>query len=141
MSERHSRLRTARLSGMVLCCAGLLACGGGGATEADPGRPPAGEPIVVKVTVNNNIQPRTQVTIRLRSSGVTRILGSVSPGSERTFDIEDPTLTGRHNLTADGSTLAQSMTSQPFTLFANSWVVWTLTGNLLRVDTQLGVEP
>jgi hypothetical protein len=98
--------------------------------------PPPGEAIVIPITVTNNWSPRTSVTVRLISSGVTRILGSVGGGSERTFEIESPSLTGQHRLSARGTGLDQEQLSQPFALFGNSTVQWTMVGNALLVGQQ-----
>jgi len=116
----------------------LAGCASGSAEGSGAGEPPA-EPVTIKVTVNNNITPGTQVTVRLQSGGVTRILGGVSPGRERTFDVDSPTLSGTHLLTATGDA-GTSIVSQPFSLFANSWITWRLPGNVLQVGTELGKE-
>ncbi len=114
----------------------LTGCAGGGGAEPDPTMPPPGEAIVIPITVTNNWSPRTSVTVRLISSGVTRILGSVGGGSERTFEIESPSLTGQHRLSARGTGLDQEQLSQPFALFGNSTVQWTMVGNALLVGQQ-----
>jgi hypothetical protein len=119
----------------------LAGCAGGGGDEPDPRMPPPGESIVIPITVRNNWTPRTQVTVRLNSGGVTRILGSVNGGRERTFQVSDPTVAGRHTLTATGNSLSESIESQPFNLFATSTVTWTLVGNNLLVSERLGEEP
>ena len=79
--------------------------------------------------------------MRLVSGGVTRILGSVNGGRERTFQVENPSLTGRHNLTATGFASTGPVASQPFSLFANSTVTWTIVGNQLLVGERLGTVP
>ena len=116
----------------------LAACAGGGGEEADPRVPPPGENIVIPITVNNNWTPRTSVTIRLVSGGVTRILGSVNGGRERTFEVDSPSLSGRHRLQADGTRLGQSIVSQDFWLFTTSAVRWALVGNALLVGERMG---
>jgi len=122
-------------------CVALAGCAGGGGDEPDPRLPPPGESIVIPITVRNNWTPRTQITVRLISGGVTRILGSVNGGRERTFEVTDPTMSGRHTLTATGNTLAEAVESQPFTLFATSTVTWSLFENALLVGERLGEEP
>jgi hypothetical protein len=122
------------LAGFVL----LQGCAGGGGGEPDPTLPPPGENIVIPITVNNNWTPRTQVTVRLVSDGVTRILGSVGGGRERTFDVDSPSLSGRHTLTATGFTARDRLTSTPFTLFGNSTVTWRLVENAIVMGQRMG---
>ncbi len=135
------RTRKTRWGLSALICVALAGCAGRGSDEPDPRLPPPGESIVIPITVRNNWTPRTQVTVRLISGGVTRILGSVNGGRERTFEIADPTLSGRHTLTATGNTLAEAIESTPFTLFATSTVTWSLFENALLVGERLGEEP
>jgi len=121
----------------------LLGCASGGSSEPDPGTPASGESIVIPISVNNNLRPRTSVTIRLISDGVTRILGGVGGSAERTFEVGSPALTGQHRLSATGTGLDQELLSQPFTLSASSTMRWTLVGNSLLVGKRLGppMEP
>lgn len=135
LTRRVRRPACFAAAGALLLLAG---CASGGAEGSGPGAPPA-EPVTIKVTVNNNLTPRTQVTVRLQSGGVTRILGGASPGRERTFDVEGPTLSGTHLLTATGDA-GVTIVSQPFSLFANSWITWRLQGNVLQVGRELGKE-
>ena len=134
LTRRVRRRACLAAAGALLLLAG---CASGGAEGSGPGEPPA-EPVTIKVTVNNNITPGTQVTVRLQSGGVTRILGGVSPGRERTFDVDSPSLVGTHLLSATG--VGTSIVSQPFSLFANSWITWRLPANALQLGTQLGKE-
>jgi hypothetical protein len=122
---------------------GLAGCATGGGDEPDPTHPPPGENIVIPITVNNNLSPRTNVTIRFISLGGTRILGSVSGGRERTFQVDSPPMTGQFRLNATGPRLGREITSQAFSLFPNSTVTWILIGNQLLVGQRLGerMEP
>ena len=113
------------------------ACTSGGRAKSDPAMPAADENVVIPITVNNNLSPRTNVTVRLISGGVTRILGGVGGDRERTFQVDTPALTGEHRLSATGTDLNRDLLSQPFTLFANSSVRWTLVSNSLLVGEQL----
>jgi hypothetical protein len=117
---------------------GLTGCAGGGGNEPDPTLPPPGENIVIPVTVVNNVSPGTNITVRFISLGGTRILGSVGPGRERTFQVGSPSMTGQFRLNATGPALGQEITSQAFSLFPNSTVRWTLIGNQLVVGERLG---
>lgn len=119
---------------------GLLGCASGGGEEPDPTMPPPSENIVIPVTVVNNWSPRTNITVRFVSLGGTRILGSVSGGRERTFQVDSPPMTGQFQLNATGRNLGETITSQAFSLFPNSTVRWTLVGNQLVVGERLG-EP
>lgn len=116
---------------------GLVGCAGGGGDEPDPTLPPPGENIVIPITVVNNLSPGTNITIRFVSLGGTRILGSVSPGRERTFQVDSPSMTGQFQLNATGPGLGETITSQAFSLFPNSAVRWTLIGNQLVVGERM----
>jgi hypothetical protein len=116
---------------------GIVGCAGGGGDEPDPTVPPPGENIVIPITVNNNFTPRTTITVRFVSLGGTRILGSVSGGRERTFQVDSPSMTGRFQLNATGPGLGDDITSQAFSLFPNSSVRWTLIGNQLLVGERM----
>ncbi len=122
---------------------GLVGCASGGGDEPDPRLPPPDENIVIPITVHNNISPRTNITVRFISLGGTRILGSVSGGRERTFQVDSPSMTGESRLNAMGPGLGREITSQAFFLFPNSTVRWTLIGNQLVVGERLGerMEP
>ncbi len=117
---------------------GLTGCAGGRGGEPDPTLPPPGEDIVIPITVVNDVSPGTNITVRFISLGGTRILGSVGPGRERTFQVGSPSMTGRFRLNATGPALGQEITSQAFSLFPNSTVRWTLIGNQLVVGEHLG---
>jgi len=128
-------------SAILSCVVSVLpGCAGGGSSEPVSGTPAPGESNVIPISVNNNLSPRTSVTVRLINDGVIRILGGVGGGAERTFDVGSPGLTGQHRLSATGTGLDQEVLSQPFTLSANSTVGWTLAGNSLLVGERLG-EP
>lgn len=116
---------------------GLAGCASGGSEEPDPTAPPPGENIVIPITVNNNWTPGTLITVRFIGLGGTRILGSVSPGRERTFQVDSPAMTGQFQLNATGTGLGQDITSQAFSLFPNSSVRWTLIGNQLLVGERM----
>ncbi len=116
---------------------GLIGCAGGGGDEPDPTVPPPGENIVIPITVDNNWTPGTNITIRFVSLGGSRILGSVSPGRERTFQVDSPAMTGQFQLNATGRGLGEAITSQAFSLFPNSAVRWTLVGNQLVVGERM----
>jgi hypothetical protein len=116
---------------------GLVGCASGGSDEADPTMPPPGENIVIPITVNNNVTPRTNITVRFIGLGGTRILGSVNGGRERTFEVDSPSMTGQFQLNATGPGLNDSITSQAFSLFPNSTVRWTLIGNQLLVGERM----
>lgn len=116
---------------------GLVGCAGGGGDEPDPTLPPPGESIVIPITVRNNVSPGTNVTVRFVSLGGTRILGSVSGGRERTFEVDSPSMTGQFVLNATGPGLGETITSQAFSLFPNSAVTWTLIGNQLLVGERM----
>lgn len=133
-------MKAARLLLSGILPLALWGCAGSGSHEPDPTMPPPGGSVVVPITVNNNWSPRTSATIRLISGGVTRILGGVGGGREQTFQVESPALTGEHRLSATGTDLGQGIVSQPFTLFGNSSVHWTLVGNALWVGQRQG-EP
>jgi len=128
------------VSSAIVAAVVFPGCAGGGSSQPDPGPTVSGESIVTPIFVNNNLSPRASVTVRLISDGVTRILGGVGGGAERTFDVGSPGLTGQHRLSATGTGLDQEVLSQPFTLSANSTVGWTLVGNSLLVGERLG-EP
>ncbi len=116
---------------------GLVGCASGGGGEPDPAAQPSGENIVIPITVNNNVTPRTNITVRFIGLGGTRILGSVSGGRERTFNVDSPAMTGQFQLNATGPGLNESITSQAFALFPDSNVRWTLIGNQLVVGERI----
>lgn len=127
------------LAGCVL----LLGCASAGSEEPDYEVPPRDEPVVVVIPVNvsNELEPRANVTIRLRSGDRTRILGSVTPGRERSFQVDSPELSAEYRLTATSPAFADAITSEPFSLSADSWVRWSIADNVLVVDQRVETAP
>lgn len=114
----------------LLPCLLLVAC-------STPGPRGYGEMSVqiVPVQIENDLRTRSDVTIRMVSSdGSVSLLGSVSPGRDRTLEFRERVLAGPYRLTAttgDGSMLE----SRRFTLFEGAAVIWQLQFNDLQVVT------
>jgi len=115
-------------------CVVLLGCAGAGSDEPDHVIPAPAEPIVIAVTVSNGLEPRANVTIRLISDDATRILGTVAPGHERTFQVDVPEISPEYRLRATSPAFADAIRSEPFSLSADSWVRWSIADNVLVVD-------
>jgi len=119
-------------------CVTLLAlvvgsCAGAGGEEPEVDVPTSARRIVVSVTVSNELAPRASVTVRLRSRETTRILGSVTPGRQRTFEVELPASAPEYQLTATSVALTDAITSESFSLSADSAVSWRIADNVLVV--------
>ncbi len=110
------------------------ACAGGGREEPDFDVPASAQRSVVAFTVSNELAPRASVTVRLRSGETTRILGSVTPGQERTFEVELPASAPEYRLTATSVAFTDAITSESFSLSARSAVRWRIADNALVVD-------
>jgi hypothetical protein len=105
------------------------ACGGPKTERPEPGP----EREALRVTVENDLTPRTPVEIRLVSvDGGERFLGSVSPGRTRTFEFEDTGYAGQYQLTGETGG-GRHVASRPFQLVAAAWILWRLTANSLSM--------
>jgi len=114
----------------------LLGCAGAGTVSEEPGVdvPASARRIEVAFTVSNELAPRASVTVRLRSGETTRILGSVTAGQERTFEVELPASAPEYRLTATSVAFADAITSEAFSLSARSAVRWRIADNALVLD-------
>jgi hypothetical protein len=83
--------------------------------------------------VNNNLTPRSVVTVRVEAvSGARVTLGSVPPGGIRQLRLKETVFTTAFQLVAveaDG----RAVTSQTFQLFPRALVTWSLRNNVLEV--------
>lgn len=110
----------------------LVACGGPKAERpnGDPGRRALEE---LRVTVENDLTPRTPVQVRLEAlDGGGRFLGSVSPGRTRTFEFEDTGYAGAYRLVGETGG-GRRLQSRSFQLVPAAWVQWTLTPNSISM--------
>jgi len=114
----------------------LLGCAGAGTVSEEPDVdvPASARRIEVAFTVSNELAPRASVTVRLRSGETTRILGSVTAGQERTFEVELPASAPEYRLTATSVAFADAITSEAFSLSARSAVRWRIADNALVLD-------
>ena len=110
------------------------ACAGAGSEEPEFEVPASARRIEVAFTVSNELTPRASVTVRLRSGETTRILGSVTQGQERTFEVELPASAPEYRLTATSVAFTDAITSESFSLSASSAVRWRIADNALVVD-------
>lgn len=94
---------------------------------------------MIPITVYNDLTPRASATIWLRGEEATRILGSVIPARERTFQVDWPEHPGEQRLVATMYT--GKLTSENFSISANSTVRWTLADNLLVIGQQPEQRP
>jgi hypothetical protein len=122
------------VGGVTLFGPAAAGCAGAGSEEPDVDVPTAARRIVVAFTVSNELAPRASVTVRLRSGETTRILGSVTPGLQRTFEVELPASAPEYQLTATSVALTDAITSESFSLSADSAVSWRIADNVLVVD-------
>jgi hypothetical protein len=131
------------LGGFVMLLGLAAACAGRGSEEPDVDVPTFPRRIVVAFTVSNELAPRASVTVRLRSGETTRILGSVTPGLERTFELELPasTPTPEYRLTATSVAFSDAITSESFSLSPDSWVRWTIADNSIEVGQRQETSP
>jgi hypothetical protein len=88
----------------------------------------------VTVTVENRINPRTDITVRiLTPTGQRAVLGSVGPGRTQDLTYRGEIYQGgsyRLEVTGVGG---QDFTSQPFVLFPGARVAWQLPMNSLNI--------
>jgi hypothetical protein len=90
-----------------------------------------GEDRTVQVTVENNLQPPTAVTVYIGEQiGTRRTLGDVGSLDTRTFSYEPATRTGTYRLVAR-TTAGAELVSDPITLYAGESVRWQLRGNVI----------
>lgn len=117
---------------LLAAVAGLAAaCGGPKAErpEAGPGEPRE----ELRVTVENDLTPRTPVEVRLVSlDGGSRFMGSVSPGRTRTFELEDTGYAGAYRLEGETGS-GRRLTSRSFQLVPAAWIRWRLTANSISM--------
>jgi hypothetical protein len=96
---------------------------------------------VVVLTVSNEIAPPASVTIRLQGGGTTWILGNVTPGQERTYQVDLPEIAGEYLLTASSVALTEPIASKAFPLSPDSWVRWTIADNSIEVGQRQETSP
>ena len=117
------------------------ACAGAGGEEPGLEVSASAQRIEVAFTVSNELAPRASVTVRLRSGETTWILGSLTPGRERTFEVELPASAPEYRLTATSVALTDAITSESFSLSASSAVRWRIADNALVVDRLSETSP
>ena len=94
--------------------------------------PPDSDATEITVSVQNDLTSRSDVIVRMLSSGGSTLLGGVSPGERERFGYSPRFLAGSHALTAstgDGRTIR----SRSFRLFPGAVVTWRLRVNDLQV--------
>jgi hypothetical protein len=80
---------------------GLVALVAAGACASGERQASTGEDRTVQVTVENDLQPPTSVTVYIGEQiGTRRTLGDVGPLDTRTFSFELPSRTGNYRLVA-----------------------------------------
>lgn len=127
---------------VLVGCATLSGCASAGSDDLDRAVDPRAElpqRTVIPITVNNDLAPRASVTIWLRGEEATRVLGSVAPARERTFRVDWPEHSGEHRLAA--TMLNGKLTSESFSISANSAVRWKLADNALVIGQQPEKRP
>lgn len=64
---------------------------------------------------------------------MTRVLGTVAAGRERTFQLDLPEAEAEYRLTASGAALSEPIASEPFRLSKSSTLRWSVAANDLQV--------
>lgn len=91
---------------------------------------------VIAIEVENDLVPRSPVTVRLLSNDrPVRVLGTVSAGNTREFRYREDLLTGVYRLVAEVNQ-GQALPSRTFTLYPRAHVFWSINNNDLTVGTQ-----
>lgn len=117
---------------VLAAVAGLAVACGGPKTERPNGQL-EGAREALRVTVENDLTPRTPVEVRLESlDGGGRFLGGVSPGRTRTFELDDTGYSGAYRLVGETGG-GRRMTSRSFQLVPAAWVEWRLTANSISM--------
>ena len=111
---------------VVFCAVFAIGCASSPSEEA-------AQDHAVSIRVENDLTPRSDVTIRLRTgAGASVLLGGAPPGGRRAFEFRERLLSGSFQLiatTGDGRTIR----SRQFTLFPGSAVRWRMRRNILEV--------
>lgn len=120
-------------SGSVLWSAVLLLLAACAAGQRDrPSTMP--QPNSIFVAVQNNLVPPTALTVYLVSAeGRRNVLGSVSPGSSRTFEFEPPRSSEEYVLQAETAE-GRDLQSNRFTLAPGDEVSWSVRTNIVEVS-------
>ncbi|MGD2155010.1 MAG: hypothetical protein PVG79_17225, partial [Gemmatimonadales bacterium] len=124
-------LRTLLLVALLPLGAACASGGGGGAS-------PAGEADEVFFTVENRINPRVEITVRLLTpTGGRVLLGSVRPAGTTTLRYRGTI--DRSNYQLEGQTPSgDAFTSQPMTILPGARVVWALPANGITIHAPEG---
>ena len=110
----------------------LAACASGGGGGASPEE--GGTSASVTVTVENRINPRTDVTVRmLTPTGQRVVLGSVGPGRTQNLTYRGNIIEGNSYQLEVVGARGQDYTSQPFVIFPGARIAWQLPLNSLNV--------
>lgn len=92
-------------------------------------------PEVVLVEVDNDIVPRTSVTVRILSPTGQKVLGTVGPGRTETLLFDESYIEVSYRLVAredDGD----EEVSREFQLFSSALVRWRLSNNRLSISSR-----
>jgi hypothetical protein len=129
MNQEGMTMRLARSTWKALALVALFgtaACATGSREEAADGGGP------IEVTIENDLQPPTSVTVWVGEQiGTRRTLGDVGPMDTRTFTLDPGTASGTYRFMAR-TTQGVELVSDPITVYAGESVRWDLTGNILR---------
>jgi hypothetical protein len=134
LAARGKSKRWALVGCVTLLGPAGAACAGAAGEEPGLEVSASAQRIEVAFTVSNELAPRASVTVRLISDDATRILGSVTPGLQRIFEVELPASAPEYRLTATSVAFADAITSESFSLSASSAVRWRIADNALVVD-------
>lgn len=133
--------RLALLGSAALLGAAGAACAGAASEEPGYEIPASARRIAVAFVVSNRLEPRAHITVRLESGETVRILGSVTAGRERTFELRLPASAPEYRLTATSPAFADAITSEAFSLSEPSAVTWRISDNALVVDRLQETSP
>lgn len=126
------------MQGRVLSPVALLlvtaACAAGGASSSSDTAPESEH--TVSVTVRNNLNPRTLVTVRLFArSGARTFIGSVPPGQTRSFTFDEPLFESGYQLVAEIQG-GDDVRSRAFELYPSAAILWTLQTNVVELSSR-----
>jgi hypothetical protein len=122
-------LRKPLITLLLVALLPLVAC----SSSSGGGASPAGAADEVSITVENRINPRVELTVRLITPSAQRlVLGSVRPGGTSTLSYRGTLERTEYRIEAESSR-GNQLTSQPFVLFPGARVVWSLPQNSVAV--------
>lgn len=132
--RQRERAAIALHPGLVLSLALAAACAGG--PEEEPGTPDTGARIVVEV--ENNLTPAASVIVLVDpETRPERVLGPVSPGETRSFELRTAVIPHRYRLIAERGG-APRIVSRLIQIVDDAIVHWNLNLEMVTVREMEG---